>query len=130
MAINNLINTNHSTIRCQQRGIKSEYLELLDLYGIECPSPGGGTRVMFNKKARKRIERECKNKQVLDYVYLLANDSFESFCFVFFEHGGDNWVDECLDRSIAKCEYKASPIKHLVGLVSVSILRYKIGVNS
>ncbi len=71
MATNNLINTNHSAIRCQQRGIKSEHLELLDLYGMECPCPGGGMRVMFNKKARKKIERECKDKQVLDKLFKL-----------------------------------------------------------
>ena len=28
-------------------------------------------RVMFNKKARKRIERECKDKQVLDKLFKL-----------------------------------------------------------
>lgn len=71
MAISELVHTKHSSKRCQQRGIKSEYLEMLVLYGKEYHCPGGGVKVMFDKASRQEVARECPDKQVLDKLFKL-----------------------------------------------------------
>ena len=71
MATNKIIYTKHLTVRCQQRGIKSDYMAMLDLYGREYYCRGGGVKIMFDKSARLRLRRECSDKQLLDKVLKL-----------------------------------------------------------
>ena len=71
MATNQIIYTKHLANRCQQRGIKTSYMDLLDTYGREFHCPGGGIRIMFDKTARKKLARECSDKQMLDKIFKL-----------------------------------------------------------
>ena len=71
MAKNQIIYTKHLETRCQQRGIKSIYMDLLDTYGCEYPCAGGGIKIMFDKASRKALERECNDKQILDKIFKL-----------------------------------------------------------
>lgn len=71
MATNQIIYTKHLATRCQQRGIKVRHMELLDTYGREYYCHGGGVRIMFDKDARKNLERECGDKQMLDKLFKL-----------------------------------------------------------
>lgn len=60
--------TKHAKIRCQQRGIKSDLLDIILLHGKESILPGGATGYFLRKKDRKRLVRECKRLiQLLDH---------------------------------------------------------------
>ena len=61
--------TKHAEVRCQQRGIKSDLLDLIVLHGEESTLPGGATGYFLRKKDKKNLVRKLKKTiQLLDHL--------------------------------------------------------------
>lgn len=51
----------HARIRCQQRGFRQDYLDIILTYGSPERKPGNVMEFKLSKKDRARIEGELKN---------------------------------------------------------------------
>lgn len=59
--------TEHANIRCQQRGIKPQLLEIIMQFGEKSIMPGGASGYFLKKKSINRMTceyRECNKKMV------------------------------------------------------------------
>ena len=72
--------TTHAQARMQQRGIRAATVELLLEYGREAHDHRGGRIVRFDKRSRRRIQREFGSERFrqvepyLDAYAVLAED--------------------------------------------------------
>ncbi len=51
-----MLNTIHSLIRCQQRGVPPIVVDLLIQFGVRKHDSAGGEILYFDKKSKKKIE--------------------------------------------------------------------------
>jgi hypothetical protein len=56
--------TPHALTRMQQRGLPPLVMHWLDDYGREVPAPGGATLRHFDKRSRRRLERDIGREPV------------------------------------------------------------------
>jgi hypothetical protein len=72
--------TRHANVRCQQRGIPRLIVDWLLQYGTQTKASGGAETYFFDKRARRRIERDCGREIVrrlgdlLDAYLVIADD--------------------------------------------------------
>ena len=68
----------HAQVRCQQRGIPSQILKWLDLYGDKNYDGRGGVMRYFSHRSLKRVEREVgrvSSKELANYRDVYKIDS-------------------------------------------------------
>ena len=53
--------TKHAKIRCQQRGIPKNYIDLILQFGTPLCKPGGAIEYRINKKYKSQIQAHLKN---------------------------------------------------------------------
>jgi len=51
----------HAKIRCQQRGIPNNYIDLIVQFGTPLYKPGGVIEYSINKKDKNQIQNHLKN---------------------------------------------------------------------